>query len=95
MTPYYVYVILCEGNSLYTGYTRNLNSRIKRHMKGKGARYTRMHKPKKLLYFEKHDSRAEAMKREKRIKRLNHRQKLELAGSCKKTNKHAKRTSVS
>jgi putative endonuclease len=95
MAPYYVYVILCEGNSLYTGYTRNLNSRIKRHMKGKGARYTRMHKPKKLLYFEKHDSRAEAMKREKRIKRLNHRQKLELADSCRKTNKHAKSTSVS
>jgi predicted GIY-YIG superfamily endonuclease len=38
-----------------------------------------MYKPKELIYFEKHSSRADAMKREKRIKRLNHTQKLELA----------------
>jgi putative endonuclease len=85
MTPYYVYVILCEGNNLYTGYTKNLKSRFRLHTKGKGARYTRMHKPQELIYFEKHSSRAEAMKREKRIKRLNHAEKLELANSRKKT----------
>jgi putative endonuclease len=79
MTPYYVYVILCEGNSLYTGYTKNLKSRYKLHGRGKGARYTRMHRPKELIYFEKHCSRSQAMKREKRIKRLTHAQKLELA----------------
>jgi len=85
MAPYYVYVILCEGNNLYTGYTKNLKSRFKLHTKGKGARYTRMHKPKELIYFEKHSSRAEAMKREKRIKRLNHSQKLELANRNRTT----------
>jgi len=85
MTPFYVYVILCEGNNVYTGYTKNLNRRINLHTKGKGARYTRMHKPKQLIYFEKHSSRAEAMKREKRIKRLNHAQKLELANRRTKT----------
>jgi len=85
MASYYVYVILCEGNNLYTGYTKNLKSRFKLHTKGKGARYTRMHKPKKLIYFEKHSSRAEAMKREKRIKRLNHAQKLELANRNRTT----------
>jgi putative endonuclease len=91
MTPFYVYVILCEGNTVYTGYTKNLKRRISLHMKGKGARYTRMHKPQKLIYFEKHSSRAEAMKREKRIKRLNHTQKLELANRSTKT-RHAKKT---
>jgi len=91
MTPFYVYVLVCEGNNVYTGYTKNLNRRISLHMKGKGARYTRMHKPQRLIYFEKHSSRAEAMKREKRIKRLNHLQKLELANQSTKT-RHAKKT---
>lgn len=79
--PYYVYVILCEDNSLYTGYTKNLNSRMRLHMKGKGARYTKMHKPKELVHVETFDSRVEAMKRERKIKRLNHHQKLQLAKS--------------
>ena len=85
--PYYVYIILCEGNSLYTGYTKNLESRIKLHKKGKAARYTKMHKPKKLVHVEEFNSRAEAMRREKRIKKLTHLQKLKLAHSrtrCRK-----------
>jgi putative endonuclease len=77
--PYYVYIILCEGNSLYTGYTKNLHSRIKLHMKGKAARYTKTHRPEKLVHVEEFQSRAEAMRREKRIKKLTHLQKLELA----------------
>ncbi len=77
--PYYVYIILCEGNSLYTGYTKNLDSRIKLHKKGKAARYTKMHPPKKLVHVEKFHSRAQAMRREKRIKKLSHAQKLKLA----------------
>jgi putative endonuclease len=79
--PYYVYIILCEGNSLYTGYTKNLDSRIKLHKKGKAARYTKMHRPKKLVHVEEFRSRAEAMGREKRIKKLTHIQKLRLASS--------------
>jgi putative endonuclease len=76
--PYYVYILLCQGGSFYTGYTKNLNSRLRLHMKGVGARYTRMHRPKKLVYSQEFASRAEAMKREKRIKKLNHRQKKRL-----------------
>lgn len=77
--PYFVYMILCEDNSFYTGYTKNLNSRIRLHKNGKGARYTKMHKPKELVHVEEFSSRAEAMKREKRIKKLSHQQKLKLA----------------
>jgi len=72
-------MILCEGNSFYTGYTKNLNSRIRLHKNGKGARYTKMHKPKELVHVEEFNLRAEAMKREKRIKKLSHKQKLRLA----------------
>jgi len=79
--PYYVYIIQCKGGSFYTGYTANLDSRIKLHMNGKGARYTRMHKPKKLVYVELCGSRSEAMKREKRVKRLSNRQKHKLIKS--------------
>jgi putative endonuclease len=78
---YYVYVILCKDNSFYTGYTKDLDSRMRLHMNGKAARYTRMHRPKKIVYVEEFGSRAEAMKREKRIKRLNHSQKLALINS--------------
>jgi putative endonuclease len=77
--PYYVYIVLCEGDRLYTGYTRNLASRLRLHKKGKAARYTKMHRPVRLLHFEEFDSRAEAMRREKRIKKLTHREKLRLA----------------
>ena len=80
---YYVYVILCEGNSFYTGYTKNLRSRLRLHVIGKGARYTRMHKPRKLVHVEKFQNRSEAMKREKRIKKLNHADKTRLARSAK------------
>jgi len=78
---YYVYVILCEDNSFYTGYTKDLDSRMRLHMNGKAARYTRMHRPKKIVYVEEFGSRAEAMKREKWIKRLKHSQKLTLIKS--------------
>ncbi len=79
--PFYVYIILCEDGTFYTGYTRNLNKRTKLHAIGKGARYTRMHKPVKVAYIELFARRAEAMKREKQIKRLNHQQKVNLINS--------------
>jgi len=79
--PYYVYIIQCRGGSFYTGYTKNLDSRMKLHANGKGARYTRIHKPKKLVHIEEFASISEAMKREKRIKKLTHHQKLELTKS--------------
>ena len=83
---YYVYVILCVDGSFYTGYTKNIDVRVKLHESGKGARYTRMHKPQKVAYLELFESRAQAMKREKQIKKLSHQQKLQLinAGIPKK-----------
>jgi putative endonuclease len=79
MTPYYVYIILCADNSFYTGYTKSVKTRMRLHLNGKGARYTRMHRPQDLVYVEEFGSRSEAMRREKRIKKLNHGQKMGLA----------------
>jgi putative endonuclease len=77
--PFYVYIILCADGSFYTGYTKNVDERLRQHRCGKGARYTRMHKPERLIYTELLDSRAQAMKREKVIKKMSHQQKLELS----------------
>ncbi len=92
MMSYHVYIILCEDGSFYTGYTKNLDSRVKLHTRGKGARYTKMHRPKKLVYAEELDSRAEAMKRERKIKTLSHKQKLQLARSQRKRKKSSAAT---
>jgi len=78
---YYVYVILCENGAYYTGYTKNVESRVKQHKQGRGAKYLKMHKAKKVVYVEKFDTRSEAIKRELEIKRLSHKAKLKLASS--------------
>ena len=91
---YYVYIIQCEGNSFYTGYTRNLNSRMRLHLNGKGARYTKMHRPEKVVYTEELGSIAEAMRREKQIKRLTHCQKLRLAKSQTRLRQHRRKAKI-
>jgi putative endonuclease len=79
--PYYVYVILCIDGSFYTGYTKNMHARMRLHVSGKGARYTRIHKPQKVAYYELFDSRVRAMRREKQLKKMTHQQKLSLISS--------------
>ena len=49
---FYVYILLCSDGSFYTGYTKDLDARIKLHENGKGAKYTKSHKPKKIAYVE-------------------------------------------
>ncbi len=82
--PFYVYILLCTDGSFYTGYTKNVDRRAKLHACGKGARYTKGHKPERVVYVEECGSRAEAMKREKTIKKLSHQQKVELVESSRR-----------
>jgi len=82
--PFYVYILLCCDGSFYTGYTQNLDARTKQHQNGKGAIYTKTHKPQSIVYVELFNSRNEAMKREKEIKKLSHQQKTCLADSQNK-----------
>lgn len=81
--PYYVYILLCEDGSYYTGYTKDIANRVAQHVNGSGARYTKMHKPKEVVFTEEFDSRGQAMKREKAIKKLSHQQKANLIGKQK------------
>ena len=83
---FYVYILLCSDGSFYTGYTKDIAIRLQLHQDGKGARYTKIHKPQKLVYSEKHDSRSLAMKREREIKKLSHQQKQALIDNNSKTN---------
>ena len=66
----YVYVLRCSDNTLYTGWTNNLERRIKAHSNGRGAKYTRARLPVELVYFEEFEDKIEAMKREYAIKQL-------------------------
>jgi len=75
---YFVYLLLCNDGSYYTGYTNNVALRFERHKKGHGARYTRMRRPKRVVYVEEHRTRRAAIRRELKIKRLSHKEKHEL-----------------
>ena len=55
-----------------------MEKRFEMHKRGRGARYTRMHEPEKLVYVEPFESRGEAMKRERKIKTLSHDKKHQL-----------------
>ncbi|NLI66842.1 MAG: GIY-YIG nuclease family protein [Tissierellia bacterium] len=75
---FYVYMLKCSDNTLYTGYTVNLEARINSHNKGKASKYTRGRLPVELVYYEELSSKSEALKRECAIKKLTRDEKLEL-----------------
>lgn len=70
--PWFVYILRCKDNSLYTGITTNPDQRLLEHNHStKGAKYTRARRPVYLVYIEQQDSRSLASSREYAIKRLN------------------------
>lgn len=75
---YYTYIILTQDNTLYCGYTDNPETRFEKHKLGLAAKYTRAHKPLKMVYVKEFPSKSEAMKEEYRIKHLTRQQKEEL-----------------
>lgn len=75
-----VYIVRCADDTLYTGWTTNLERRLQAHNSGQGAKYTRSRRPVELVYSEPQPSRSAARQREAAIKRLNRRQKLALIG---------------
>jgi putative endonuclease len=79
---YSVYILLCDDGSYYTGYSNNVSSRLEKHKTSRGARYTRIHKPRKVVYVEEFKTRRAAMKRERQIKTLNHREKHDLVSKA-------------
>lgn len=74
---YYFYIVRCSDNTLYCGQTNNLQKRIQEHNfdKSKSARYTKVRRPIKLVYFEQYETLQEAMKRELQVKRFSRNKK--------------------
>lgn len=75
---HYVYIVKCNDETLYTGYTSNIERRIKAHNDGKGAKYTRARLPVTRVYQEQFEDKREAMRREYKIKQLTRAQKIDL-----------------
>ena len=67
---WYVYILQCNNNSLYTGVTNNLHKRMKIHESGKGSKYVRAKGFKQLLKFKKCENKSDAHKAEYQIKQL-------------------------
>ncbi|WP_411843013.1 GIY-YIG nuclease family protein [Salinicoccus sp. HZC-1] len=78
MTEYYAYIVECADHTLYTGYAVDLDKRIETHNSGTGAKYTRNRLPVILRYYEKFETKSEAMKREYAIKKLSRTAKIAL-----------------
>ncbi|MGV8906525.1 MAG: GIY-YIG nuclease family protein [Acetobacterium sp.] len=73
-----VYIVKCSDETLYTGWTRNIETRLKAHNSGTGSKYTRSRLPVILMYWEMLESKSDALKREAAIKKLSRKQKLKL-----------------
>ena len=74
----YIYIVRCSDGTLYTGWTNDLEKRIKAHNEGRGAKYTRARRPVELVYSETLETKEEAMRREYAIKHMTREQKIKL-----------------
>ena len=89
MRSYYVYIVECSDKTLYTGWSADIEKRLREHNGAKGAKYTRSRLPVKLVYCEKCDNISDVLRREAEIKKLSRGEKLELIGMAMKENKRA------
>lgn len=75
---YYAYMLRCSDQTLYCGYTTDLERRLQAHNTGKGAKYTRCRRPVSLAYSEQFQTKTEALRCEAALKKLSHQQKERL-----------------
>ncbi|AKP03729.1 GIY-YIG nuclease family protein [Companilactobacillus pabuli] len=80
-SKYYVYMLLCSDKTFYTGTSNDVKKRVKTHNAGKGAKYTKVRRPVKLMYTEELADKSAALKREIAIKKLTRLQKEQLLKS--------------
>ncbi len=79
---HFVYILLTENNTLYCGYTDDVEKRFAAHLEGRGAKYTKANKPVKILWQKEFETKQDAMKEEYRIKhKLTRQEKLNLIKS--------------
>ena len=75
MKKHYAYMLRCRDNTIYSGYTVDLDRRVETHNSGKGAKYTRARLPVILEYYEEFEDKKEALKRERELKKYTHQEK--------------------
>ena len=80
MTTWFVYILLCHDNSLYTGIAKDVEKRLSEHKSGNGGAYTRSHLPVRIVYQETQPNRSAALKREAQIKHWSRRMKMKNLG---------------
>lgn len=79
MTPYTLYILRCNDDTLYTGITTDLEKRLLEHnTSDKGAKYTRYRRPVVVVYQEPCNDKSTALKREHAIKKMSRQQKIAL-----------------
>ncbi len=78
MKRYYVYLLRCVDDTLYCGYTTDVQKRWKAHNDGKGAKYTKSRRPVEVAYVEACESKSDALKRECAVKRMTREQKIQM-----------------
>ena len=74
----FCYILECSDGTYYTGWTIDPERRVAQHNKGIGARYTKTRRPVKLVYLEEQPDKITALKRERAIKALPRKKKMEL-----------------
>lgn len=83
---FFTYILECADQTLYVGYTTDLERRVEEHNSAKqGARYTKTRRPVSLVYSETFDTKSEALKREYEIKTWPRQKKLELVSDTRKS----------
>ena len=78
MPECWTYMLRCADGTLYTGWTNDLERRLRAHNAGTASKYTRSRRPVELAYAEEHADKGAAMRREREIKRLSREEKLRL-----------------
>lgn len=89
MAECWTYILRCADGTLYTGWTNDLERRLRAHNAGTASKYTRARRPVELAYCERHADKRAAMRREWEIKRLGREEKLAL---CKEMERDGKTT---
>lgn len=78
MTRCFCYIVECADGTYYTGWAVDPEKRVKVHNAGRGAKYTKMRLPVRLVYVEEQPDRVTAMKRERAIKKMTREKKQKL-----------------
>jgi len=82
---HFVYIVECRGGTYYTGYTPDIEKRLKLHNAGRGAKYTRDRRPVKVVWSKEYKYFKRAFKKEMAVKKLTRKQKEKLVKEYGKT----------